>query len=121
MFEDLLDHRCDIFHLVDSSSPGGYGIKVMAGRVPAGKAAEECVPCHFHVNGGAMQIVQGEPYSALQGQVKLSLPIGTDIRENDIVQSRETGLRYRADVPRNIRGHHITVTLRREGGVKGAI
>ena len=68
-----------------------------------------------------LQIVQGEPYSSLEGQVKLSLPIGTGIRKNDIVQSRETGLRYRADVPREIRGHHIIVTLRREGGVKGAI
>ncbi|MCI9530297.1 MAG: DUF3599 family protein [Lachnospiraceae bacterium] len=121
MFEDFLDHKCDIFHLVDSPTPGGYGIKAAARMVPTGKAAEEDVPCHFHTGGGSLQIVQGEPYSSLEGQVKLSLPIGTGIRKNDIVQSRETGLRYRADVPREIRGHHIIVTLRREGGVKGAI
>lgn len=121
MFEDFLDHKCDIFHLVDSPNPEAYGIRAMAKRVPAERPSEKGVCCHFHVRNDGLQIAQGEPYSSLQGQVRLSLPIGTDIRENDIVQSWETGLRYRADVPRKIRGHHITVTLRREGGVKGAI
>ncbi|MCI9645331.1 MAG: DUF3599 family protein [Lachnospiraceae bacterium] len=121
MFRDLLDHRCDIFHLVDSPINGGYGIKAMAKREPARVPSVRDVPCHFHINGSSLQIAQEEPYSSLQGQVKLSLPIGTDIRKNDVVQSQETGLRYRAGVPREIRGHHIIVTLRREEGVKGAI
>lgn len=121
MFGDFLNHKCDIFHLVDDSCQEGYGIKAMEKRIPEETPSEQGIPCHFHVRSDSLQIVQGEPYRSLSGQVKLSLPFGTDIRKNDIVQSQETGICYRADLPREVRGHHMIVTLRREPGLKGAI
>lgn len=121
MFEDFFNHTCDIFHLVEQASTKDYGIKVAKQYVYEKEPSEKDVPCHFHIQSDTLKIVQKEPYSILSGEVKLSLPIGTDIRKNDRVQSKETGLCYYADVPRNIREHHIIVQVRREEGVKGAI
>ena len=66
------------------------------------------------------KIVQKEPYPAVEGEAKLALPYGVDIRENDFVKSR--GLIYRAGIPKAVHGnHHIVVTIKREEGIKGAI
>ncbi|MCI8860442.1 MAG: DUF3599 family protein [Lachnospiraceae bacterium] len=121
MLEDFFNHKCDIFHLVKNQEEGCYGIRGKERMVPEKTPSEENVSCHFHTKSNNLQIVQGEPYRGLAGEVKLSLPIDTDIRKNDVVRSRETGMYYRADLPKNIQGHHLTVVLRREDGVKGAI
>ncbi len=42
-------------------------------------------------------------------------PLGTDIRLNDKVVDLENGYAYIAEVPRVIRGHHISVYLHRTG------
>ena len=56
----------------------------------------------------------------MEGEVKLALPYGTDIRENDFVKSRD--YMFRAGIPKAVHGnHHIVVTIRREEGIKGAI
>lgn len=69
-----------------------------------------------------MKVVQKEPYSAVDGEVKLSLPVGTDIRENDTVEDCRNGIRFRASVPKEIYGgHHLIVTLFREKGTGAAI
>lgn len=121
MFEDFFNHRCDIFHLVKNQEEGCYGIRGKERMVSEKTPSEENVCCHFHTKSNSLQIVQEEPYRKLTGEVKLSLPIGTDIRKNDVVKSRETGMYYRADFPKNIQGHHLTVVLWREDGLKGAI
>lgn len=121
MFEDFLNDRCDIFHLKEQLVTVGYGIEATGISLPGTEPAAEDVPCHFHNKTNTLRIVQNEPYSGLEGEVKLSLPFGTDIRENDLVVNKATGIRYRADVPKYIRDHHITVMLKRESGVKSAI
>lgn len=128
MFEDYLNDTCDIYHLTAETVDAGYGIIATTEQNWPEEADEEDVACHFHVGTfNGLQVVQQEPHSELTGSIKLSLPPGTDIRKNDLVISKnslsiESGLRFRADIPRIIHGnHHIIVTLQREDGVKGAI
>ena len=52
---------------------------------------------------------------------KLQLPAGTDVRVNDKVVDKNTGLAYTAEMPHNIRDHHIMVNIQRKGTVKGAL
>lgn len=99
----------------------GYGIRAaQVAECPAEPSVSD-VPCHFHLKDG-LSVVQKEPYTGLVGTVKLTLPFGTRIQENDFVRSKETGHMYRAEVPRAVHGnHHLVVELRREDGIKGAI
>lgn len=122
MFEDFLNHKCNIFHLIEVEKEVGYGIQTEVVREPEKEPSLTDIPCHFHIaQSNFLQIVQEEPYSRVSGETKLSLPIDTDIRKNDIVQDCDTGLFYRADLPKRVRNHHIIVTVRREDGTKGAI
>lgn len=121
-FEDFLNHRCDIYHLEAETVTVNGVATASTTKKQAEVAGEQNVPCHFHINGEFLDIVQREPQAELQGRGKLSLPFGTDIRKNDIVRSLQTGYCYRADLPRVIHGnHHIVVEIRREEGAKGAI
>lgn len=122
-WEDFLNHRCDIYHLVDAGETGAFGIKAAQHLVPEEEPSEKDVRCHFHIRQNDLtRLVQNEPETSIEGQIKCSIEIGTDIRKNDIVLSHEDGLRYRAGVPRTVaHDHHIIVTLYREDGVKGAI
>ena len=49
----------------------------------------------------------------MDARLKLTLPIDTDIRVNDKVVDCESGYEYEAEVPRNIRDHHIVVWIHR--------
>lgn len=121
MFEDFLNHRCDIYHTALQDVHAGYGIRAARVAECPEEPSISDVPCHFHLKDG-LSVMQKEPYTALVGTVKLTLPFGTEIHENDYVKSRETGYMYRAEVPRVVHGsHHLIVILRREDGVKGAI
>jgi len=123
MFENLLNHRCDIYHAVLSSVKIGYGINAARVMGCPDKPDITDVRCHFHINvNDNLRVMQEEPYPCLEGVIKLTLPFGTKIHENDYVRSRETGYLYRAEVPRAVHGdHHLIVNLRREDGIKGAI
>lgn len=123
MFEDFMNHRCNIYHLEDDTVNVGYGVKQRTVRKTGSIAATKEQPCHFHTKvGDTVRIVQNEPFSSVDGEIKLSLPAGVDIRMNDIVEDCSNGLRYRAGVPRAVHaGHHIIVGLNREGGTKAAI
>lgn len=122
MFEDFLDHTCNIYHMEVSPVNAGYGIQAADTRTEGGEFLLG-VPCHFYVRqNDFLRIVQNEPYSSVDGDIKLALPYGTDIRMNDTVEDCETLLRYRAGVPRTVHGgHHIIVTLRRREGEPNAI
>lgn len=122
MFEDFLNHKCDIFHLVEVEKTAGYGVRTGKRMEVEDTPSLTEVRCHFHITqSNFLRIEQGEPYSRLSGETKLTLPIGTDIRMNDIVRDCDTGMRYRADLPNKIQDHHISVVIRREDGQKGAI
>lgn len=111
--ENLLDHKCDIYHLKKSKSTVGYGlpdtVSFNYGDVPDLKN----VTCHFEVESLDSSVEQKNPQNILTERIKLTLPIGTDIRINDKVVDCETGLEYTAERPRNIRGHHIFVYIKR--------
>ena len=122
MFDDFFNHTCNIYHLEDETVNAGYGIQAADARVPEDGPAIEGVKCHFYIRQNSQVIVQHEPYSSIDGDVKLALPHGTDIRENDIVEDCGTGRRYRADIPKTIHNnHHIVVMLKRQEGVTSAI
>ena len=113
MFEEFMNHRCNIYHLEGGTVDVGYG----------STAAIIEQPCHFHTKvGDTVRIVQNEPFSSADGEIKLSLPAGVDIRKNDTVEDCDNGLKYRAGIPRAVHGnHHIIVELYREGGIKAAL
>ena len=118
-----MNHTCNIYHLEDDAVNVGYGILTADTRTEDDTEPELAVPCHFSVRqNDQLKVVQNEPYSSIDGDIKLALPIGTDIRLNDTVEDCETLLRYRAGVPRTVHNnHHIIVMLRRKEGEPNAI
>ena len=124
MFDDFMNHTCNIYHLENNPVNVGYGILASDVKAEKSKPDEIAVKCHFHIKSsvGSVAVIQNEPYSSVEGQIKLSLPIGTNIRMNDIVEDCRNGLKYRADAPMEVYGaHHIIVNLSRQEGVKSAI
>ena len=119
MCEEFLNHRCNIYHPEKVETNVKYGIKAAQSEMCKDIPDLEDVPCHFYVNS-SLAIKQNEPFASVEGEVKLALPYGTDIRENDFVKSRD--YMFRAGIPKAVHGnHHIVVTIRREEGIKGAI
>lgn len=111
--EDFFDHICNIFHMKCISQKREYGLpdnKVFQyPEVPDIKQQS----CHFSVKSGTASTIQREPQKELESNLKLTLPIGTDVRVNDKIVDCNTGYEYEAEVPRNIRGHHIAVWIHR--------
>lgn len=124
MFEDFFNHKCNIYHLEDETVNVGFGINASDVKGAGPEPGEKEIDCHFHLkNNTALRITQKEPYRSVEGEEKLSLPFGTDIRMNDIVEDCRSGLKYSAGIPKEVHGgHHIIVTLFRiEEGAKTAI
>ncbi len=121
--EDFFDHTCTLFHVDKQEKDLGFGVKDDSSffypDIPEEKDMD--IPCHFSVKSGTYQIAQEEPQNAYAARLKLTLPIDTDIRKNDKVVSGVTGLSYVAELPRNIRGHHIIVYVNRSGTIKEAL
>ena len=111
-FESLLNHTCDIYHIIKDSTSPGYGLADSPAFSYADKPDITGQHCHFALRN-AHRFVQHEPYAALEGRVKLNLPWGTDVRLNDKIIHLETGEEYIAEAPVPIRKHHIIVMLRR--------
>lgn len=111
--EDFFDHKCDIYHLIGTVQKRGYGLPDNQEYKYSTQPDIKEQPCHFSVKSGNVTIIQKEPQRDLEGRQKLTLPIGTDIRINDRIVDCATGCEYEAEVPRNIRGHHISVMVHR--------
>lgn len=118
-FEELLDQKCAIYHQIKSEKDLGYGIKTGDFKYPAEPDIHE-VACHFNV-GDTGSMEQTEDVNEYIVIGKLNLPYGTDVRVNDKIVNLENGIEYKAEIPRNIRGHHMIVTVQRKGTVKGAM
>lgn len=118
-FEGLLDQRCAIYHLEKERKDFGYGIKGDGFSYPDRPDIAE-VACHFNVhdNGTLEQTEDANEYTVVG---KLNLPYGTDVRVNDKIVCLDNGVTYYAEIPRNIRDHHVIVDVQRKGKVKGAI
>jgi len=122
-FQDLLEHTCDISHLRRQDKSPGYGLPESPAFDYPQSPDETGVPCHFHIvrrhHIGGQSIRQEEPFARYQARIKLSLPAGTDVRLNDRIEDTRGGHRYIAENPREVRGHHIVVMLRRPEGEEG--
>lgn len=118
-FEKLLNHKCAIYHMIKNEKNLGYGIKAGDFCYPEEPDIPE-IACHFNVRDtGSMEQTENANEYLMTG--KLNLPAGTDVRVNDKIVDLENGLEYRAEIPRNIRDHHMIVTIQRKGTVKGAM
>lgn len=119
--EDFFDHKCDIYHSKKETTSPGYNLpgspKFLYGTIPD----IQNVDCHFYVKNNSITIVQEELVNKYEDHVKLALPASTDIRLNDQIINKETGLIYTAELPKNIRGHHVAVYLQRAGTIKEAL
>ena len=111
--EDFFDHKCDIYHLSGTVKKRKYGLPDTQEYKYSTQPDIKNQPCHFSVKSGNVATVQKEPQRDLEASQKLTLPIGTDIRINDRIVDCATGCEYEAEVPRNIRGHHISVMIHR--------
>lgn len=112
-FEKLLDHKCDIYHLVKTEKSPGYGLPSSPSFNYSDEPDESGISCHFGVESLDTEVSQKQPQNILREKIKLTLPINTDIRINDKVVDYSTGYEYTAEKPRNIRGHHIFVYVKR--------
>lgn len=113
--ETLFDHTCDIYHMRKADESPGYGLPPSPTFSYPETPDLSGIPCHFSVRDSALTIVQREPQANLEGRIKLNLPLDTDVRINDTIVDVTLGVEYTAELPRNIRGHHIAVKLRRTG------
>lgn len=118
--EDMLNHRCSIYHLREETTSPGFGLPGQATYSYPDTPDLTGVPCHFNV-GANTQMIQESPFNTYLYTGKLNLPVGTDIRLNDKVVNETSGLEFTAQVPQDIRGHHMTVTIQRKGGVNTAL
>ena len=97
----------------------GYGIAGEAFSYPVEPDVTD-VPCHFNVSDtGTMEQTEDANEYIVVG--KLNLPYGTDILVNDKIIDLGSGISYYAEIPRNVRDHHIIVQIQRKGKVKGAM
>lgn len=112
---DLFDHTCDIYHMVEEYDTPGYGLPHSPCFSYPLNANENGVICHFSVRGGNnTAMAQNEPQNEFSERTKLCIPIDTDIRLHDKVVDCTTGLEYTVVKPiRNIRNNHLMTYVER--------
>lgn len=111
--EALLNHTCDIYHLYEGRDSPGYGLPSSPIFDYAPDPDIEGQICHFGVHSASISISNTEPISIEDARVKLTLPLGVDIRLNDKVVNCATGEEYLAERPINIRDHHLYVYIKK--------
>ena len=116
--EDFFNHTCDIYHIVSEGTSPGYNLPSSPSFSYPATPDEASVPCHFGVKSFSYSIQQTQPKNEYDVKIKLALPIGTDIRLNDKVVEPTTGYEYTAELPRNVRNHHLFVYLKRTDAQK---
>ncbi len=117
-WEDFFNHKCSLYHAKEAAQTPGYGLPTSPSFSYPDEPDVADVPCHFNQGGSGGTIntlVQNLPEHAYEDRIKLALPIGTDVRVNDKVLDQRTGLFFIAEIPRNIRDHHLYVWVKREG------
>ncbi len=111
--ENFFDHKCDIYHIRKKEVSPGYGLPVSpVFDYPDVPDVEKQV-CHFGVKSQSVTINQSEPQNIMEARIKLTLPIGVDIRINDKVVDCINRFEYTAEEPHNIRNHHVFVYIKK--------
>lgn len=113
MIADFFDHKCSIFHLQSAPKSPGYGLPSSPAFSYPDVPDEVEIPCHFAVKSATVTVTQNEPANLLDAKIKLTLPAGTDIRLNDKIVWLDNGTEYTAELPRNIRNHHMFAYVKR--------
>lgn len=116
--EALLNHTCDIYHVKKEDKSPGYRLPASPSFSYPQKPDIEGQTCHFGVKSNNITITQKAPANLMDAKIKLTLPIGTDVRLNDKIIDCATGLAYTAEQPVNVRDHHLFVYIKREEAQK---
>jgi hypothetical protein len=113
--EALLDHTCDIYHIIKSAKSPGYSLPASPRFDYPETPDEPRTPCHFSARAsfGTVSVTQGDPQNDLEAKIKLILPRDADVRLNDKIVDCGAGLEYTAEQPRGVRNHHIFVYVKR--------
>ena len=76
---DFLDHKCDIYHLIQSKDSPGYGLPDSPVFIYNNKPDEKEIPCHFGIESLDAETEQKQPQNILREKIKLTLPAGTGL------------------------------------------
>lgn len=117
-FEAFLDHKCDIYHIRKEGKSPGYGLVASPSFNYQDEPDIKEQACHFGVKSAAVTVTQTAPANLMDAKIKLTIPIGTDVRLNDKIVNCETRLEYTAEQPVNVRNHHMFVYLKKVEGQK---
>lgn len=109
--ENLLDHKCDIFHIVGETGASSYGLPGEETFEYPDTADIPNVDCHFSVKSVNEVVSQTDPKNIMMGSSMLTLPFGTDVRILDKIVDKSNDIEYTAGLPRNVRVHHIKVPI----------
>ena len=112
-FDTMLNHKCAVYHVIRTDKSPGYNLPASPSFSYPDEPDIAELPCHFGVKGGAGVVVQTEPKANYEAKIKLTVPMGTDIRLNDKIINTETGYEYTAEVPMTVREHHMFVMIKR--------
>lgn len=113
--ESLLDHTCDIYHVIEEGKSPGFSLPASPSFSYPKEPDISGVTCHFAVRSSTVTVTQTEPANLMDAKIKLTLPLGTDIRLNDKIVNCDTGIEYTAEQPRNVRNHHLFVYIKTIG------
>lgn len=116
--ENLLNHFCDIYHNREDEATPGYGLPSSPSFSYPKEPDISGQTCHFGVKSANVTITQTTPANLMDAKIKLTLPIGTDVRRGDKIVDCGTKLEYTAEQPVNVRDHHLFVYLKRVEGQK---
>jgi len=111
--EDFFDHHCNIYHDREEQKTPGWGLPASPVFSYPDKPDISQQECHFGVRSQSVTITQTAPANLMDAKIKLTLPIGTDVRQNDKIVHCDTGMEYTAEQPVNVRGHHLFVYIKR--------
>ncbi len=114
----LLNHLCDIYHNREKQAVLDWGLPAASSFSYSDEPDISSQKCHFGVRSQTITITQTAPANRMDAKIKLTLPAGTDIRLNDKIVDCMTGLEYTAELPVNVRDHHIFVYIKKVGGQK---
>lgn len=117
-FTGMLNHTCNIYHLTEHNQSLRYGLPTSPAFSYPQTPDIAGQPCHFGVKSQNVTIIQTASANIMDAKIKLTLPIGSDIRLNDKVVDCATGLEYTAEQPVNVRNHHLFAYIKRLEGQK---
>ena len=113
--ENLLNHTCDIYHIIEGEASPGFNLPASPSFSYPKKPDIKAQACHFGVRSASISITQTAPINLMDARIKLTLPVGADVRLNDKIVDCDTGQEYTAEQPINVRDHHLFVYIKKQG------